>query len=345
MELDTYISNKFKKFNDYLETHWQSQPYKFKEIQTLLFFQAFSIYKHESFFKLRLHENYQCQTLNHYFLRIEKYLQTPAKELFPSSFHRPYEFILKELKYLSFYQPPQEINKKIELIRDIHQKISIPVASHDIYQEIMHCLNLTFEYLTDTHIPSESKIKIIYQWQNVHNLETASAYKSLYKIQNVLNNYQHISIAEKYKLMISEGENNRVEFKERTTDLLTTRKSDKWIKACIAFMNTRKGYVFIGVADDLSITGVENELEHFHNSLDLMKRSLTDKLAHETNRISNIYTTLEDIRIDGKTILVFKCNKADRPLYYKNELYMRSNGQTTRIPSELIECFKEEFYC
>lgn len=56
-------------------------------------------------------------------------------------------------------------------------------------------------------------------------------------------------------------------------------------------MNTRNGYVFIGVADDLTIVGIENELaEHFNNSLDLMKRSLIDKLAHESNKISNIYT-------------------------------------------------------
>jgi len=111
-------------------------------------------------------------------------------------------------------------------------------------------------------------------------------------------------------------------------------------------MNTRNGYVFIGVADDLTIVGIEHELfEHFNHSLDLMKRSLIDKLAHESHKISNIYTTLEEIKIQGKTILVFKCNKADRPLYYKGELFMRTNGQTTRVPPELIESFRLEFYC
>ncbi|SPL72671.1 Divergent AAA domain protein [Acinetobacter stercoris] len=186
----------------------------------------------------------------------------------------------------------------------------------------------------------------MYQWQDIQNLETASAYKSLAKIQLTLSNYKQQSLAEKYLALINESENHRIEFKERTTDLLTNRKSDKWVKACFGFMNTRKGYVFIGVSDDQRIVGIEHELrEHFNNSLDLMKRGLIDKLAHESNKISNIYTTLEDIKINGRTILVFKCNKADRPLYYKGELYMRTNSQTTRVPPELIESFREEFYC
>ena len=161
-----------------------------------------------------------------------------------------------------------------------------------------------------------------------------------------MQHYQQKPHIDYYLNLIHLGENQRVEFKERTTDLLTNRKSDKWAKACFAFMNTRNGYVFIGVSDDLKIVGIEQEMQDFfNNSLDLMKRSLIDKLAHESHKISNIYSTLEDIQIHGKTILVFKCNKADRPLYYKGELFMRTNAQTTRVPPELIESFREAFYC
>ncbi len=346
MDLSTYITNKFKKFNEYLETHWQTHPYKFKEIQTLLFFQSYATLDLTERFDINIKESIEYPTLSYYYHRIEKYIKIPAKELFPSSFHRPYDQILNEFKYLSFYQEPEEIRKKVENIFDIYQKIALPLSSHHIYQEIHELLNITFEYLTDKNIQYESKNKIMYQWQDIQNLETASAYKSLAKIQLTLSNYKQQSLAEKYLALINESENHRIEFKERTTDLLTNRKSDKWVKACFGFMNTRKGYVFIGVSDDQRIVGIEHELrEHFNNSLDLMKRGLIDKLAHESNKISNIYTTLEDIKINGRTILVFKCNKADRPLYYKGELYMRTNSQTTRVPPELIESFREEFYC
>ncbi|WP_228716527.1 AlbA family DNA-binding domain-containing protein [Acinetobacter defluvii] len=250
------------------------------------------------------------------------------------------------LDILAFTKNPMNYIKKIERIKETFNKISIPIHSHEIYTEILRILNQSFDFLADINVATEHKIKLIYQWQNIQNLETVTAYKSLEKIKNILRNYQQKSSIDYYLNLIRLGENQRVEFKERTTDLLTNRKSDKWVKACFAFMNTRNGYVFIGVSDDLKIVGIEQEMKDFYNnSLDLMKRSLIDKLAHESHKISNIYSTLEDIKIYGKTILVFKCNKADRPLYYKGELFMRTNGQTTRVPPELVASFREEFYC
>ncbi|KQX03408.1 MULTISPECIES: AlbA family DNA-binding domain-containing protein [Acinetobacter] len=346
MDLNMYLTNKFKNFNEFLETHWHDYPNKYKEIQTLLFFQAYTTKPLSEKFEINIDQALKYPTLRYYFQQIEKYIHIPPKQLFPNSFHRPYEHILNEFKYLSFYQEAFEFHKNLEKIRNTFNKISIPIASHAIYTEILQYLNLSFEYLADPNLANELKIKLIYQWQDIHNLETVAAYKSLEKIKTTLNHYRQNSYSEYYFNLIQLGENQRIEFKERTTDLLTNRKSDKWVKACFAFMNTRNGYVFIGVADDLTIVGIENELaEHFNNSLDLMKRSLIDKLAHESNKISNIYTTLEEIQIQGKTILVFKCNKSDRPLYYKGELFMRTNGQTTRVPPELIESFRVEFYC
>lgn len=344
MDLSTYITNKFKAFNDYLETHWLGHPYQFKEIQTLLFFQAYATIDLIERFDINIADFGDYPTLRFYYLRIEKYIKIPAKELFPASFHQPYNIILNEFKYLSFYQNPIEIHNKLEMIRDVYQKIALPRSSHAIYSQIYELLARSFDFLDDHKICNDAKIKILYQWQDIQNLESVSAYKSLAKIQNSLSNYRQQSQAEKYKKLIRESENNRIEFKERTTDLLGNKKSDKWIKACFAFMNTRKGYVFIGVSDDQTIVGIERELhEHFQNSLDLMKRGLINKLATESNKVSNLYTVLEDIQIEGKTILVFQCNKAAQPLYYKGELYMRNNGQTTRVPPELIGDFRAVF--
>lgn len=346
MDLNTYITNKFKNFNEFLETHWHDYPNTYKEIQTLLFFQSYTTKELSEKFEINIYQSLQYPTLRHYFQRIEKHIHTPPKQLFPVSFHRPYEHILNEFRYLSFHQESYELHKKIERIKETFNKISIPIHSHEIYTEILRILNQSFDFLADINVATEHKIKLIYQWQNIQNLETVTAYKSLEKIKNILRNYQQKSSIDYYLNLIRLGENQRVEFKERTTDLLTNRKSDKWVKACFAFMNTRNGYVFIGVSDDLKIVGIEQEMKDFYNnSLDLMKRSLIDKLAHESHKISNIYSTLEDIKIYGKTILVFKCNKADRPLYYKGELFMRTNGQTTRVPPELVASFREEFYC
>lgn len=346
MDLNHYIANKFKIFNEYLEMHWQHQPLKYKEIQTLLFFQAYATIDLMVRAEINLYHSNEYPTLSYYYQRIEKYIKIPTKELFPASFHRPYEQILNEFKYLCFYQDNLDIQKKIDNIYSLYQKIAVPNSSHGIYHEIHESLQHSIEFLHDPKIAIQHKTKILYRWQDIDNLEMASAYRSLAKIQQTLSQYQQQSLAEKYLSLIDQSENNQIEFKQRTTDLLSHKKSDSWIKACFAFMNTRKGYVFIGIADDQSIVGIEQELhEHFQGSLDLMKRGLLDKLSHESQKRSNIYTTLEDIRIEGKTILVFKCNKSDRPVYYKGDLYMRNNGQTIRVPPELIACFQEEFYC
>lgn len=346
MDLNTYITNKFKNFNEFLETHWHDYPTSYKEIQTLLFFQSYTTKELSEKFEINIYQSLKYSTLKYYFQKIEKYIDTPPKQLFPASFHRPYEHILNEFKYLNFYQEPFEFHKKIERLKETLNKISIPIHSHEIYSEILKVLNQSFDFLADSDVCIEHKIKLIDLWQNIQNLETVVAYTSLDKIKNILKQYQQKSHIDYYLNLIHLGENQCVEFKERTTDLLTNRKSDRWVKACFAFMNTRNGYVFIGVADDLKIVGIEQEMQDFfNNSLDLMKRSLIDKLAHESHKISNIYSTLEDIQIQGKTILVFKCHKADRPLYYKGEIFMRTNGQTTRVPPELIDSFREAFYC
>ena len=344
MDLNLYFIKKMRKFNATLEHEWQHCPLKYKEIQTLLFFQAYhslQLTHKNPLDRLQLHS---FPTLAYYHRRIEQYIHTPTQELFPSSFHRPYEQILNDLKYLNFHQAHFETYKQIENIRDLYHKIALPSSCHDIYRLIQQYLHISLDYLADAKISIPVRNKLIYQWQSIQNLETEIAYISLDKIQKTLSLYQQKSIEDQYLSLILEKENQRIEFKERTTDLLSHKKSDKWLKACFGFMNTRKGYVFIGIADDLQIVGIEQELrDYFNNSLDLMKRSLIDKLAHESNKLSNIFSTLEEIKIQGKTILVFKCNKADRPLYYKGELYMRTNGQTTRVPPELVASFREEF--
>jgi len=104
MDLDTYITNKFKNFNEFLETHWHDYPIKYKEIQTLLFFQSCITHPLSEKFEFNAYQFLKYPTLRYYFQKIEKYIHTPPKHLFPSSFHRPYEHILNEFKYLSHFK-------------------------------------------------------------------------------------------------------------------------------------------------------------------------------------------------------------------------------------------------
>lgn len=129
MDLNTYIANKFKMFNEYLEIHWQQQPLKYKEIQTLLFFQAYATMDLVARAEINLDDSSEYPTLSYYYQRIEKYIKIPAKELFPASFHRPYEMILNEFKYLSFYQEPFEVQKKLKISTTFIKRLPYPVPA------------------------------------------------------------------------------------------------------------------------------------------------------------------------------------------------------------------------
>lgn len=345
MDLHQYIIQKCHNFNHELDTRWHGLPQDYKALQTLLFFQAFTTIDLIERFKINIVDNPALSSLSYYYLCIEKYIRIPAIVLYPASFHRPYAHILLLFEKLSQQENTQKFDQQLSEVRQWVEKISIPQNSLSMYEHLYAALKLSLNLLEDQQIEKKHKLKLIAQWQKINNLEQPAAYYALDKIRGYLNKYQQQSLAQYFLRLIAENENNHVEFKQRTTDLLSNKKSDKWLKACFAFMNTRAGHVMIGVADNQVIVGVENEVQqHFHGSLDLMKRSLMDKLAHESQHYSSLYTVLEDVKIGDKTILVFKCYKADRPVYYQGELYMRNNGQTIRVPPALIPPFQQLFY-
>ena len=54
---------------------------------------------------------------------------------------------------------------------------------------------------------------------------------------------------------IKNGENDRLEFKERPND-----QRDKWLKTVVAFANCRRGRVLFGVGDDRKVIGLDGDL-------------------------------------------------------------------------------------
>lgn len=119
--------------------------------------------------------------------------------------------------------------------------------------------------------------------------------------------------------LINQGEHDKLEFKSTFRwDLHQNKKNPAIehaaLKSISAFLNSDGGDLLIGVADDGSVTGVEED--HFVNDdkfllhvWNLIKTSIGQELS------PYIKTTLE--KFDGKTVCRVQCQRSPKPVFLR----------------------------
>jgi hypothetical protein len=137
--------------------------------------------------------------------------------------------------------------------------------------------------------------------------------------------------------LICQGEGATLEFKSTLRMNLNTNKTDKnievaWLKTVSAFMNTNGGMIIIGVNDDGEVIGTgpdgfENQDKcrlHFRN---LMNQHIGPEFTK--------YIHLSIGTIDGHTLMVIECERANAPVFLinkKNEsFYVRSGPSSLSL--------------
>lgn len=133
------------------------------------------------------------------------------------------------------------------------------------------------------------------------------------------------------------GESETLEFKSTMRKNLKTGKNGKeieiaWLKGIVGFMNTHGGILLIGVDDDANILGIdEDEFENEDKILLHFKNLISQHIGLEFSNLINLITN----EIEGKTILVIECERAERPtfLYHKNseDFYIRSGPASVKL--------------
>jgi len=139
-----------------------------------------------------------------------------------------------------------------------------------------------------------------------------------------------------YKLLRL-GESETLEFKSTMRKNLKSGKHGKeielaWLKGLVGFMNTKGGILLIGVDDDANILGIEvDEFDNEDKILLHFKNLLNQHIGLEFSNFINLIIN----QIEGKTILVIECERADRPafLYNKNneDFYIRSGPASVQL--------------
>lgn len=144
---------------------------------------------------------------------------------------------------------------------------------------------------------------------------------------------------DKVREILSEGESMTVEFKQSHTKL----NKDVFESVC-AFLNRNGGHLFLGVEDKGGIVGIDKE------AIEKVKKDFVTSMNNSTKISPTFYLSVEEIKIDGKTILyifvpessqVHRCNGK---IFDRNEdgdmditdntnlvsgMYMRKQGSYT----------------
>ncbi|MFX1396844.1 MAG: helix-turn-helix domain-containing protein [Promethearchaeota archaeon] len=153
------------------------------------------------------------------------------------------------------------------------------------------------------------------------------------------------------KKLIQDHELKDVEFKRSYRwDYSSNQRNVKIIegitKAICAFLNSNNGILLVGVEDNRTIIGLEQDIISF-NGKDHLLQDLgrkIDKNIH-INAQEHIYPYFSEI--DGETILVIEVKKSDTPFFYNNkDFVIREFNSIKRLNlkgKEIYEYFQNKF--
>lgn len=129
---------------------------------------------------------------------------------------------------------------------------------------------------------------------------------------------------------IAGGETNTREFKSTLrTNLQTGEKDPRMekavLKTIVAFLNSRGGTLFIGVADDGSVIGID---EDSFESRDRMNLHMNNLIVSQIGSEYLPYINYKLIDFDGKAVMRVDCKKSNTPAFHKEKdkmvFYVRS---------------------
>jgi ATP-dependent DNA helicase RecG len=118
---------------------------------------------------------------------------------------------------------------------------------------------------------------------------------------------------ESLKKIISSGESITVEFKESKKKL----NKDVYDSVC-AFLNRHGGHLFLGVKDNGDIVGVDKD------SVDQLKKDFVTSLNNPQTLNPAFYLAVEDVEVDGKTILYINVPESSQVHRCKGKIFDRN---------------------
>ncbi len=160
---------------------------------------------------------------------------------------------------------------------------------------------------------------------------------------------------DKVMALIRAGESETVEFKATGRKNLFTKKKDpriEWavVKSLCAFLNLDGGTLLVGVGDDGTIVGIEEDFPFLKvGNTDHWSLWLMNRIVQAANPVAATYLKVSFAEIDGKTVAridvkpsispVFAAEKEGRKLFF-----VRTGPATVELGGEdLVQFLKKDF--
>ena len=159
-----------------------------------------------------------------------------------------------------------------------------------------------------------------------------------------------MSEEDQIKLLISKNESKTLEFKETFSVDVKKGIKEKYIekaalKSIGAFLNSQGGELLVGVKDDGTVSGVDDEIKKFYKNED---KYLLNFKNHIKSKIGEGFYPLIDyklVEVDGLKVLRVGCGLANTPCFIEEtEFYVRSGPSTDMLEGKRQhEYIKERF--
>ena len=145
--------------------------------------------------------------------------------------------------------------------------------------------------------------------------------------------------------LLEKGESEAIEYKSSLRWDYRQNKTSKELefsvlKTIAAFMNTRKGTLLIGVADDGAIVGIErdqldNDDKFMRHLAQVVRNGLGDRAGTCIDPKMQV--------VNGRSVCVVSCQRSPEPVYLKwkgvesspdGDLFVRSGPGTVKLPAD-----------
>jgi hypothetical protein len=207
------------------------------------------------------------------------------------------------------------------------KSIGIPIPNLGIQEEI---------------IENSKKIKklkkLLNEIDQITSLRPISSTDQISKLNQIYESSIELSEAEKTHIEIKKGESTTREFKQ--TFSLDVRKKTKEhyiiessMKTIAGFLNSKGGVLYVGVADNSEITGLEVEIgkDKLWKSEDKFLLGFKEYFKNQIG-IENInFVDLKMLKISGKIILRVICTKSENDVFLNEKYFVRVGPSTEEL--------------
>ena len=223
----------------------------------------------------------------------------------------------------------------------------------DILKLQIHLPNLGVQDEIIRNVNKLNKVKeLLIDIESSFATKPISSTEQLNKLDQIYKSSMELSESEIYFDEILKGESTSREFKETfALDVKIKKRGDHIVFSCVktiaGFLNGNGGSLYIGVADNSDITGIEKEVgtKKLFKSTDKYQLAIKDTLKKRisTSSLNNVNFKL--IKIRGKKILHIKCLKSDHQVFIDNkDTYLRVGPSTELLEGpDLVNFSKERF--